>query len=184
MADTAEDARHTWNREQWVIDRLVEAVETGDPDVKAQCGTCLLERYEGGEWQIPREVESGRILLLSALDPSESDWDVVEVLEGRGVSEARLKGLEHGEELTASERRQWEDEIARSALGGDSEPDWAILELKHSDPRRLAHMAVTDWDGASGRFLAAYSSSSEALNALRRIGFTGQKDYRARRAGR
>ena len=181
MADTAEDARHTTNREQWVINRLVEAVETGDPDVKAQCGTCLLARYEGGEWQMPREVETGRILLFSALDPSESDWDVVEVLEGRGVSEARLEALENGEELTASERRQWEDEIARSALNIDSEPDWAILELKHSDPRRLAYMAVTDWDGASGCFVAAHSSHEGALNALREIGFTGQKDYYSRR---
>ena len=62
MANTAEDGRHTWNREQWVIDRLIEAVETGDADVKAQCGARLLARYEGGEWYLWREVDCARFL--------------------------------------------------------------------------------------------------------------------------
>ena len=43
-------------------------------------------------------------------------------------------------------------------------------------------MAVTDWDEETACFADAYSSHPEVMNTLRQIGFTGQKDYRARRA--
>ena len=177
----AEDVRYTWNRERWVIDRLVEAVDEGDADVKEKCGRHLLARYEGGEWRQWREIDSGRFLPLAELNPDQSDWSPSEVLEGGDTSEARLCELADGDDMTPSELMEWRDAIAASSLDPEAEPDWAVLEVKHSDPRRTACLAVTAWHRGGGNFVAAYSSHSEAMNALKQVGFTGRKDYLSRR---
>ncbi|MDE0831488.1 MAG: hypothetical protein OSB03_20045 [Vicinamibacterales bacterium] len=172
--------RHRWNAEQWVIDRLVDAVESGDVAMKSRCGQRLLTGYEQDGWQAGWQIETAPFLSLAQLDPKSWEWDEAVVLEGEAVSQTRLDHLAAGAAMTASEVDGLRSVVAGRAFDEEFGDYWAILRLLHSNGRRRVYMAVTEWDGKTGCFLAAYSTYPEALNALRGVGFTSERDFQSR----
>src|SRR5579862_8213042 len=96
-----EDLRETWGSERWVIDRLREAVESGDAEEKLKLARHLLDGYSRLGWRRRRIIEAGMILLEKDLDPAVADpGDVLEALQEADVSESRLEEIEGGAALT------------------------------------------------------------------------------------
>src|SRR5687767_3873016 len=112
-----EDHRETWGAEQWVIDHLVEAVDTGGAEDKLRYGTRLLEGYSRHDWKRRMMVGSGIILLHNELDATSSSRDdIVEILEMANVPETRLEQISQGAPLTESEVRDWQERVMERAF--------------------------------------------------------------------
>jgi hypothetical protein len=168
----AEDTRTTWASEQWVIDRLVEAVDVGDAGAKMKLGTCLLDGYERHDWYRRRMVDSGALVLHEDLNPEVADPD--DVAEVLGYDSDRANEIARGAGFTTQELEAWRALVVAS--GFDHELIYlgyanacVVVEVKHSDGRH-ACIAVQKWSRGSGVFVAAYKTHAEALNALRSIG--------------
>lgn len=160
--------------EQDVIDHLVEAVDAGDSDAKKSWGDLLLDGRAERAWRRARIAESGIILLTSEIEGENVDLaELLEALDADGVTQFRLKRIEAGAPLSPTEMAAWRRHLEQRFDPNDDpsyQNEWVLLEIKHSRRRGAAYVAVTGWKDDSGRFLAAYSTYSEALNALRQAG--------------
>src|ERR1700683_1296603 len=136
-----QDLRETWGSERWVIDRLVEAVESGDAEEKLKLARHLLDGYKRHAWRRRRIVEAGMILLEKDLDPPVAEpGDVLEALQEADVSESRLGEIEGGATLTGTEVAIWREHLVCATFDAERvsmrEGNVCVaVEVKHSDGR-------------------------------------------------
>lgn len=175
--------RATWDSEQWVIDRLVEAVELGVAEDKLRFARRLLDGYAKDGWRRRRMVDSGIIVLETDLDPRFADpGDAANAVDRAGGSQERYDQLAGGALLTNEEVSTWREYVTEIAFDDGLAYEChrsnlcVVLEVKHSD-RRRAHLAVTHWDGQSGDLVAAYPTYTDALNALKNAGTVKMDSY-------
>ncbi len=176
------DFRETWDSERWVIDRFVEAVESGEGDLRDRLAKRLLEGYTQHDWTRRRVNSSGIMVSTFALDPRHADLqDTLDALEAKDVNTNRLTKVAAGAPLTAREIEIWRSFVIERGFSPefvyehDEGNICVILEVKHSD-RRRARLAVKNWDGQSGTLVAACSTYTEALGAIKRCGIVNMDD--------
>jgi len=176
LSRMSEDFRNTWGSEQWVLDRLVEAVESGDPENKLKLATHLLDGYSRHDWKRRVVVGSGIILLHKDLDPRTAPLDeILEILREADVSDERRETILQGAPLTKAEVEVWQQAVRERAFDAQLVYECGagnicvVLRVKHS-AGRTAYIAARDWSGQSGLFVAVYSTYDEAVKALRNIG--------------
>ena len=174
--------------EQWVVDRLVEAVDVGDGDAKARFAEAWLNGFARHDWRRAVEVDSGLIHPLEEptplLAPPKDVLDGLEYLQADDLEVASATFYD-GPDLSEAKRREWCRLAAERAFSEELAFDgthgrvWVILRLVASN-RRSAHVAVIDWADDGGRFVAAYQTASEGRRALQVIGYVNHNDYLAR----
>lgn len=181
-----EDIRDTWGSERWVIEQLVAAVEQGDAEMKRQCAKRWLDGFVNHDWRSVRLVECGLFHPIREQHPRDYDPDdVADLLEGcadREVTESRIEKIRAGAPLRTEERRLWRQELVRLAFDDEwayygNCREWVILKLS-AGARRVAHLGAIDWtDEEAGSYVAAYQTSGEVLNAIKRVGYVSYRDY-------
>jgi len=182
-----QDERPLWEFEQWVIDRLVKAVEAGDGPAKEKLGKHLIEGYTAHDWNRFEVVDDGLFLPSARLEPRQA-WiqDVLDAMERYDAPKERVEALSHGAPMTDLECRQWLELVVERAFDEELAYEhgagsiWVILQVRHSRTGSCC-LAVIDWAGESRSFVAAYNTRVEAVNALKGIGFISMADYLARR---
>jgi hypothetical protein len=183
----AEDVRHTWNKEKWVIDRLIEAVEAGDTGAKPSLGQRLLDGIWNDGWTAWECVEEGLYLPLKALDPANLSGEDLDCLCEEGVvSVAREPEICSGAALQGRELQRWHEIVVERAFAPEVAVSWAIFEMHRG--RRSIYVAATLTQPSPESpiynmiptFVAAYETFTEVLNALKSKGFLGRKDYEVR----
>lgn len=168
------ELRDTWNAPNWVIDRLVEAVEAGDAAEKIKLARHFIRCRQRLGWNHGTVVGSGIIVLNANLDPAKADpGEIAGALE-ETVSAARLTKIAAGGRLTKSEALRWREYSIECGLDEEiawtyGANFWVVLELRHTN-RRRAYLALRNWDGRSGVFVAAYETQTYALMAVRSLG--------------
>lgn len=99
----------------------------------------------------------------------------------------RLVELENGAGSTTEEVEAWRALIVRGAVtddvyDADVGDTWTVLEITRSARSRCG-LAVIGQHGETPALVAACSSRTEAMIALRGRGFVGVADYAARALG-
>jgi hypothetical protein len=199
------DRNQNWDSERWVIDQLIDAVDAGEGLVKLKYGRRLCEGQASLDWHSGRLIDVGKFtpFIKSNTRLSEDDVELLEMTDV--ISETRLGSLRGGARMTPDELHEWRRLRAEYDLDPSSGSVWAVMEVRHSDRRRRAYIAMTgrgpreadldvevyvNCDGLRTRpraefewsFVAAYSSYTEALNAVKSVGYTSIADYIQRRA--
>ena len=181
-----DDVRYMWNHERWVIDRLVDAVEAGDTDAKAKLGQRLLDGIDDDNWRSWRFIEDGFLLPFTALDPLNMlGEDLDRLCEEGVVSAARDPLICDGAPLEGRELDRWREIVVNRAWAPECATFWGMFEVKHQRSGAVYLAAIIEPkyerdEHQTVSFVAAYATYTEALNALRSMGFTGPKDYQAR----
>jgi len=119
-----DDVPHTWNNEQWVIDRLVESVSVGDTVAKERFGQRLLDGIDNDGWSSWRFVEEGFFVPFADLDPANIlGEDLDRLCEERVVSRDREPRIMEG-----------------APLEGKSSNDGARLSSIEPSPQSVRHL--------------------------------------------
>lgn len=182
----------TWNNERWVIDRLVDAVEAGNTDAKQKLGQRLLDGISDDNWDAWNFIEAGPFLPLTFLDADNIEDDDLEwFCEDDTIPDSRLDEVLNGG-LSGLELTRWRQRVVERAFDPgefDREMRWFIIGVRRTGGR-VAHVAsfgyAVDWadwyDLPNTSFVAAYDTYTEAINALKSVGFISPKDVQARSA--
>ncbi|HEY1307288.1 MAG TPA: hypothetical protein VGF24_27220 [Vicinamibacterales bacterium] len=185
----ADDVRRTWNNEQWVIARLIEAVEAGLTDAKPALGQRLLEGIWNDGWTAWKWVEEGPYLPLQRLDPVSLSEDDLAWLRDKGAISAERKAeICKGARLKRSELERWREMVVDQAFEPELPASWAIFQTRRGlrtvcVAATLTQLYVESPDEQiAPTFVAAYETFTEALNALKSNGFVGRRDYMLRSA--
>jgi hypothetical protein len=164
----------------------VQAVENGDASQKRPLAESLLRAYTDARWRRFEVLDWGLFLPPAGLAPFRARDAAIEALgEWDELCEGRSDALAAGAPLNSQEADAWRDLIVQGAISdahaywaglGDL---WAVLELTRSVRSRCC-IAVLGWGTNSLQFVAAYSTSLEAITAIKALGFVSVADYAAR----
>lgn len=184
----SQPAPHTWNNEQWVIDRLAEAVEQDDADSKAKFGQRLLDGINDDGWSSVQFEGEGFYVPFEALDPSNALGEDIDTLCEEGViSPARVPLIDEGAPLEGRELERWREIVVERAFAPECATFWALFRVKRP-PNHALYIAATlreEFYPNHRRvmsFVAAESTECQTMNTLKAQGFTGWKDYQGRAA--
>ena len=177
-----EDTRQQWNIENWVIDRLVDAVEAGDTDGKQALGQRLMDGIDRDNWNGGRFIEVGQFLPLTFLDAASIDDDDMNWLCGdETVTLSRANEI-LADGVSGVELTRWRERVAERAFDpGEFDRDmlWCLIAVRRTGGRE-AYVAAFGYGLSPLTYVAAYDTYTESMNALKAMGFISLKDYGAR----
>jgi hypothetical protein len=177
--------RHTWNNERWVIDRLVDAVETGDTEAKAKLGQRFLDGITDDRWCSWWWIDDGLFLPLRMLDPLNAEDGSLDCLYDEGIiSQARDQLICEGAPLEDHELVRWREHVAELAFEAEDAEEWVLLEVQQPRTRDLYVAAILadpsgPWAGHLS-FVAADWTRAATLDGLMAEGFLSPEDFQAR----
>lgn len=135
--------RDTWESEKWVIDSFVEAVESGEAELRDRLAQRLLDGYRDRGWTRRHLRGSGLILMPDRLNPEGVPIEeLLEELEQLEISEKRIAAISAGSPLRRTEVEAWRSLVIERAFDGEFAYELGqgnvcvVLEVKHSNRRR------------------------------------------------